>query len=48
MAHGLHDQILKKKLKVSRIFFHIGRGRQWIKKAVNVITLTLMAVDKDT
>ena len=24
-----------------------GGGRQWIKKAVNVITLTLMAVDKD-
>ena len=46
IAHGLHDQILKKKFKVSRIFFHIGRGRQWMKKAVNVITLTLMAVDK--
>ena len=25
-----------------------GGGRRWIKKAVNVITLTLMAVDKDT
>ena len=24
-----------------------GGGRRWIKKAVNVITLTLMAVDKD-
>ena len=25
-----------------------GGGCRWIKKAVNVITLTLMAVDKDT
>ena len=25
-----------------------GGGHRWINKAVNVITLTLMAVDKDT